>query len=216
MGDLPQVPLSALEHFAYCPRQAALILLEATWSDDAATVRGTLAHQRVDTPGSQSRAGTRTLHALPVWHDGLGLFGICDAVELHRDGVVLPIEHKSGRYRPGGPADLQAAAQAICLAEMFQRPVPHAAIYSGSDKRRHTIPVTDDLRQRVTDVTTAIRTMLTRQHMPPPAADKRCRRCSLATDCMPHALANTHRYRKALAALYDAPDPDPDGNPSDD
>ncbi|CAM5390844.1 hypothetical protein SCALM49S_05058 [Streptomyces californicus] len=41
-GSLTQVSLSALEHYAYCPRQCGLILLEDFLTDDAATVRGTL------------------------------------------------------------------------------------------------------------------------------------------------------------------------------
>jgi hypothetical protein len=45
-----QVPLSALEHYAYCPRQAGLILLEDGYADDAATVRGALVHRRVHEP----------------------------------------------------------------------------------------------------------------------------------------------------------------------
>nr|WP_222128860.1 MULTISPECIES: Dna2/Cas4 domain-containing protein [Streptomyces] len=84
-GELTQVSLSSLEHYAYCARQAGLILLEQTWTDDAATVRGTLLHQRVDTPGNHGRGTVRTLHALPVWHDDHGLTGVCDTVELHAD-----------------------------------------------------------------------------------------------------------------------------------
>jgi CRISPR-associated exonuclease Cas4 len=50
-----QVPLSALEHYAYCPRQAGLILLEDGYADDAATVRGALMHRRVHEPGDDLR-----------------------------------------------------------------------------------------------------------------------------------------------------------------
>ncbi len=207
--DIVQVSLSSLEHYAYCPRQCGLILLEDAFSDDAATVRGTLLHQRVDTPGTQRRATVRTLHALPVWHDGHGLTGICDTVELHSDGRILPVEHKSGRYIPGGPADVQVAAQAMCLESMFNRPVPEAAIYSATDRRRHLLAVDESVRTRVLEVTTAVRTLLAGQALPAPAADNRCRRCSMATGCMPKLLAATQRYRQALTDLYridEAPD----------
>ncbi|GAQ51230.1 CRISPR-associated protein Cas4 [Streptomyces acidiscabies] len=200
--DLLQVPLSALEHYAYCPRQSGLILLEDAFADDAATVRGTLLHERVDTPGNRGRGTVRTLHALPVWHDGHGLTGICDTVELHADGRVLPVEHKSGRYHPGGPADVQVAAQAMCLEAMFHRPVPEAVIYSAADRRRHPVTVDEPLRTRVLDLTDRVRDLLTTHHLPAPVADGRCRRCSMATGCMPHLLADTHRYRQALTDLY--------------
>ncbi|MEU7413949.1 hypothetical protein AB0B40_32385 [Streptomyces sp. NPDC042638] len=39
MADVPG-PLSALEHYSYCPRQCGLILLEDSFTNDAATVRG--------------------------------------------------------------------------------------------------------------------------------------------------------------------------------
>lgn len=200
--DLAQVSLSALEHYAYCPRQCGLILLEDAFTDDAATIRGTLLHQRVDTPGNHGRGTIRTLHALPVWHDGYGLTGVCDTVELHTDGRILPIEHKSGRYHPGGPAEIQAAAQALCLEEMFHRPVPEAAIYSATDRRRHTVTVDDTLRARVLRTASEVRRLLATDQLPPPPADSRCRRCSMATGCMPKLLAGTRRYRQALTDLY--------------
>jgi CRISPR-associated exonuclease Cas4 len=201
-GDALQVPLSALEHYAYCPRQSGLILLEDAFADDAATVRGTLLHQRVDTPGGRGRGGVRTVHALPVWHDGLGLTGICDAVELRKDGTVLPVEHKSGRYHPGGPADIQTAAQAMCLESMFNTPIPEAAVFSGLDRRRHTIRIDDALRAEVVATTHRVRAMLRTQHLPTAPADKRCRRCSMVTGCMPTVLSRTPTYEHALNALF--------------
>ncbi|UED88649.1 CRISPR-associated protein Cas4 [Streptomyces profundus] len=197
-----QVPLSALEHFAYCPRQSGLILLEDAFEDDVATVRGTLLHQRVDTPGNRGRGSVRTLHALPVWNDDLGLVGVCDAVELHADGSVLPVEHKSGRYRPGGPADLQVAGQAMCLEAMFHTTIEQAAIYSATDRRRHQITVDAPLREQVMNVTEAVRQMITSASLPSPVTDGRCRRCSMVDSCMPRVLADDRRYRQGLRDLY--------------
>lgn len=201
-GDLTQISLSSLEHHAYCPRQCGLILLEQTWSDDAATTRGTLMHRRVDTPGNRERGTVRTLHALPVWHDTHGLTGICDTVELHHDGRIIPIEHKSGHYLPGGPADVQVATQAMCLEAMFHHPVSEGAIFSGTDRRRHTVTIDEALRTRVLNTATAVRELLNRSTLPAPTADSRCRRCSLATDCMPKLLTKSPRYRRALTDLY--------------
>lgn len=197
-----QVTLSALEHYAYCPRQAGLILLEESYADDASTVRGTLLHERVHDPGSESRPGVRTLRALPVWHDGLGLVGVCDVVEILKDGTVLPIEHKSGRYVPGGPADLQVAAQAICLEERFKTTIRAAAIFSSADRRRHTVELTAELRAEVEHVTAAVRTILTELRLPGPAADARCRRCSMNALCMPAVLAERDLYARLTGELF--------------
>ena len=201
-GPLPQIPLSALEHYAYCPRQSGLILLEDAFEDDAATIRGTLLHQRVDTPGNHERGTVRTLHALPVYNDALGLVGICDTVELHPSSRVLPVEHKSGRYLPDGPADIQTAAQALCLEAMFGTTIHRAAIYSAADRRRHTVAIDEPLRQQVHDLTHKIRRMLTSSALPSPVADKRCRRCSMAASCMPRVLTADQRFRRMLHDLY--------------
>jgi CRISPR-associated exonuclease Cas4 len=204
---LPQVPLSALEHYAYCPRQAGLILLEEGFADDASTVRGTLLHRRVHEPDDEVRPGLRTLRALPVWHDRLGLTGVCDVVELHADGDVVPVEHKSGSYVAGGPADVQVAAQALCLEERFRTDVPVGMVYSAADRRRHPVPIDEDLRTRVRDIADAVRQVMRQTALPRAVADGRCRRCSMNTDCMPKVLAGRKKYERLVAALF-VPGPD--------
>jgi CRISPR-associated exonuclease Cas4 len=108
--DRRSVPISALEHYAYCPRQAALIHVDAYFDSNIDTVRGDLAHAAVDRVGiGQDRRRQRVWRSLPVWSDVFGLHGVCDVVQFGTDGP-LPVEHKSGVYRSGGPADLQVAA----------------------------------------------------------------------------------------------------------
>lgn len=201
-GEVLQVPLSALEHYAYCSRQAALILLEDAFADDASTVRGTLMHQRVHEPDEETRPGVKALRALPVWHDGLGLTGVCDVVEILDGGAVIPIEHKSGPYKADGPADVQVAAQAICLEERFQTEISTAFIYSGADRRRHQVTITTELRRRVVDITEAVRLVMHQTRLPAPPADQRCRGCSMHVSCMPKLLAGRRRYDIAIAGLF--------------
>ncbi|MCK9873013.1 CRISPR-associated protein Cas4 [Nocardiopsis dassonvillei] len=207
--ELTPVTLSALEHYAYCPRQAGLILLEDGYADDASTVRGTLLHHRVHEPGEDNRPGVRTLRSLPVWHHGLGLTGVCDVVEIHTDGTVLPVEHKSGPYHPGGPADIQVAAQAMCLEERLRTTITSAVIYSSADRRRHAVAMDEDLRTRVTETAAHVRTVMDRTALPPPAADQRCRRCSMNITCMPKVLANIKKFDKLRDALF-SPAPETD------
>jgi len=202
----PQVALSALEHYAYCARQAGLILLEDAFQDDAATVRGTLAHQRVDEPGHESRPGIRTLYALPVWNDALGITGTCDVVEIDAVGRITPVEHKSGHYHPGGPADVQLAGQALCLEEMFSATIRHGYIWSAADRKRHRVPVDQAARDTVARITDAVRALITGGQLPGPAPASRCRRCSMSVACMPRLLDKPRRHAQAAAALYTAED----------
>jgi CRISPR-associated exonuclease Cas4 len=197
-----QVPLSALEHYEYCPRQAGLILLEDGYVDNADTVRGTLLHRHVHEPGGETRDGVRTLWALPVWHDDLGLTGICDAVEFHDDGRIVPIEHKSGNYVPGGPADVQLAGQAVCLEAMFGTRIVAGAIFSAAGRRRHQVQITPSLRDRVAAVAAEVRALLQQDCLPPPVADRRCQRCSMNHVCIPRVLAGRRGYARAELGLF--------------
>ena len=183
------VPISALEHYAYCPRQAVLIHVDAYFDSTVDTVRGDLAHAAVDQAGAgRDRRRQRVWRSLPVWSDALGLHGVCDVVQFGADGP-LPVEHKSGTYRRGGPADLQVAAQVLCLREMFDAPVPVGVVFAGRDRRRYEVEVDDVLAARVGETADALRTLLAEDTLPPPVNDTRCRRCSLRPGCEPAAPA---------------------------
>lgn len=185
LGERRSVPISALEHHVYCARQAALIHVDGYFDANVETARGDLAHEAVDRAGvGHDRDGTRLVRSLPVWSDQLGLHGTCDVVQFGPEGP-LPIEHKSGAYRRGGPADVQVAAQVLCLREMFNAVVPTGAVFAGKDRRRHEVVVDDRLVERVRATTEAVRALLDRGDLPPAVNDQRCRRCSLRPGCMP-------------------------------
>jgi CRISPR-associated exonuclease Cas4 len=190
-----RIPLSALEHFAYCPRQAALIHVDGVFTDNLDTARGTIAHQQVHSPSPTPRKdlpGGRLVTALPVWSDRLHLYGICDAVEISRT-TAAPIEHKIGSYREGGPADVQVGAQAICLREMLGIDVPTGYVFSHADRRRHTVPITEGLVARVEAIAAETRAALTGDVLPPAVNDRRCPGCSLRHDCLPGLVAEPPR-----------------------
>lgn len=194
------VPLSALEHFSYCPRQCALIHVEQTFDENVFTVRGRLSHERTDLGESTAPRGVRQVRALPLWSDEHGLIGKADVVELHPGGP-LPVEHKVGRIS-GGHAALQLCAQALCLEEMFGKPVPAGALYSHATKRRTHVDIDGDLRQRTLKAVAAVRELLNQQRLPPPVNDSRCPNCSLINACLPAVVAEAPRVRGYQGALF--------------
>lgn len=201
------IPLSALQHWAYCPRQCGLIHLEQAFDDNLHTLRGNAVHARVDQPGVETARGVRVERALPVWHDALGLIGKADVVEFLPDGTPYPVEYKHGsRHKAAAIAacdDLQLAAQALCLESMMGRPVNEAALFYASSKRRRVVSIDARLRQAVGDAASAVRTMLGSQVLPPPLtgalAAQRCGGCSLRDRCQPEAAVSP-----SLAALRDS------------
>lgn len=210
-GDEPDpIPLSALQHWAYCPRQCGLIHLEQAFDDNLHTLRGNAVHARVDQPGVETAKGVRVERSLPLWHDGLGLIGKADAVEFPKGSAPYPVEYKHGnRHKAADIAacdDLQLAAQALCLEAMTGQAVPEGALFYASSKRRRVVPITQALSDQVVAVAAAVRGMLARTRLPPPltgdAAARRCKGCSLRDRCQPEAAASP-ALRHARAGLFD-------------
>ncbi|MDO9226024.1 MAG: CRISPR-associated protein Cas4 [Pseudomonadota bacterium] len=196
------VPLAALQHWAYCPRQCGLIHLEQAFEDNLHTARGQAVHHLVDTPGYEMKAGVKVERALPLWSDRLGLIGKADLVEFHPDGTVFPVEFKHGPKRQKLYDDLQLAAQAMCLEDMLGRPVPRGAIYHASSHRRREVAITPVLRELVIETANAIRAMLATGQLPAPVNDARCRECSLKEICQPEAMASQNRISGLRESLF--------------
>lgn len=196
-------PISALQHWAYCPRQCGLIHLEQAFEDNIHTARGQAVHHLVDEPGYELKGGVKVERALPLWSDRLGLIGKADLVEFHADGSIYPVEFKHGRKRQKIHDDIQLAAQAMCLEDMLGRPVPIGAIYHASSRRRREVAITPDLRQRVESAAIAIRTMLASGILPAPVNDERCRECSLKDICQPEAVGAATRLHDERQHLFD-------------
>ena len=202
MSDDP-VPLSALEHWSYCPRQCALIHVEQAFDDNVFTMRGHALHARVDDPGFHHRDSVRVERALPVWSERVGLIGKCDVVEFDASGTPFPVEYKHGPKRVHAHDDVQLAAQAICLAEMTGKRVPRGAIYHYSSRRRREVEITPALVAQVESMAEEVRQMRVSGVLPPAVNDRRCHACSLKERCQPELLANQSGLARARAALFE-------------
>lgn len=207
---LDPIPLSALQHWAYCPRQCALIHVEQVFEENIFTQRGQALHKRVDDPGFELRDGLRIERALPLFCDRLGLVGKADVVEFLPDGTPYPVEYKHGsRHKRADIAacdDLQLAAQALCLEEMFGKPVPEGALYYASSRRRRLVSIKADLRVAVEHVVAEVRRLFIADCLPPPLNDDHCRACSLRDLCQPEALAPSPENEAIRHSLFDVDD----------
>ena len=195
------VPLSALQHHLFCPRQCALIHVEQLWAEDAATAEGRLLHERVDAGGAETRPGLRVERGVALCSTALGVSGRADAVEFHGHALVpFPVEYKRGKPKPHRADEVQLCAQAICLEEMSGQPVPAGALFYGTTRRRVPVPFDGPLRQLTADVAAAVRAMIAARHTPPPVLMPGCRRCSLLNACQPERLQRPPRLARWLAA----------------
>jgi CRISPR-associated exonuclease Cas4 len=208
MTDDDTIPISALQHYSYCPRQCALIHQEQTFTENVHTLRGRRVHEQVDEPGSWVDGELIVETALPLYSEKLGLSGIADVVERLPDGSLRPVEYKHGKRREKRHDDIQAAAQAMCLEEMTGKAIHEAVIYHHSSRRRRVVPITAALRQDVVETVQAVRALLQSQRLPPPVQDAAlCRECSLKDSCQPDMIRALSANPGFAANLF-SPDED--------
>lgn len=192
------LPLSGLQHFAFCRRQWALIQIESQWAENLRTVEGDLFHARAhDEQQREHRGGVLILRGLPVFSPTLGISGKCDVVEFHPDpkGVPLcgekgtwmpfPVEYKRGAPKAHQADELQLCAQAMCLEEMLCCEIAEGALFYGETRRRTAVPFAQELRQTVRTYLKEMHQLYRRGHTPKAKPAKGCAACSLKELCLP-------------------------------
>lgn len=192
MDDEGLVPLSALQHYLYCPRQCALIHLEQQWAENRQTAEGRLLHQRADVFRAERRRGVRTVTAMPLLALELGIVGKADAVEFQCTETgeqAFPVEYKRGAPKPHRADEVQLCAQALCLEIMLGRPVESGALFYGKTRRRKAVIFDHELRELTLRVIADTRSMLDLRRTPAASYEaRRCDACSLIERCQPRVL----------------------------
>ncbi|MDN5850541.1 MAG: CRISPR-associated protein Cas4 [Nitrococcus sp.] len=202
MNEPHLVPLSALQHFAYCPRQCALIHLEQTWAENLWTAQGQVLHQRVDSQQAETRAGVRIERGVSVASDRLGLTGKLDVLEIDlATGALIPVEYKRGKPKPQHWDHIQLCAQALCLEEMRDSRIDQGAIWYWQVRRRQWVELDEALRRETEAIIGAVHKLLEGGVTPLPEPGPKCRACSLRDLCQPEANARD-RSAAYVDSLY--------------
>jgi len=203
------IPLSALQHFLFCPRQCALIHLEQIWEENRFTAEGRLQHQKVDTGGSEKRRDVRQAFGLPIRSLRLGISGKADVVEFHlgKDGSwhPYPVEHKRGRRKEEDWDRVQLCAQALCLEEMLGVPVPEGALFYGKERRREIVSLDEGLRRRTEELALSVQEMMASGSTPPPVYTPKCDACSLAYKCLPKNIGGKSPVKGYFIRMLEIP-----------
>lgn len=195
--------LSALQHYSYCPRQCALIHQEQTFTDNVFTVKGNLAHKRVDSGESGFDDGVQVERSLPLYSDKYQLTGKADVVEFLADGTPYPVEYKHGSRQKKMHDDVQLMAQVLCLEEMIGKVISEGAIYHHKSHRRRVVKITDELRQHTVELINKVHALVESGEMPAPVDDKSlCRACSLKQTCQPELVAGKERIKQMQKTLF--------------
>ncbi len=195
------VPISALQHFLFCERQCALIHLEGLWAENRFTAEGRILHNRVERGGWEARGAVRVEYSVLLKSLRLGIAGIADVVEFHREEEgwrPFPVEHKRGRPKTDRCDEVQLCAQAICLEEMLDLRIKQGALYYGKTRHRKDVEFNETLREETESVSLQIHQLFATGVTPEPEYGPKCQSCSLRELCVPRSRS---RYRRATNYL---------------
>jgi CRISPR-associated exonuclease Cas4 len=213
------LPLSGLQHLAFCERRWALIHLEQQWEENLFTAEGKLLHDKAHSAEIESRPEVLVRRALPLRSFRLGISGQADIVEFlpceaSEPGVPMPrrkglwkpypVEYKRTRDQHGSMAyHIQLCAQALCLEEMMHVPVPVGAVFDGKAKRRDLVNFDEPLRQEVERLAARMHQILQSGRTPQAVYAKKCDGCSMKPVCLP-TVAGSASASRYLSRAIDA------------
>jgi CRISPR-associated exonuclease Cas4 len=195
------LPLSGLQHLAYCERQWALIHLEQQWAENRLTAEGNLLHEAAHREGKESRPGVKICRALRLRSLRLGLSGQADIVEFH-GRQPFPVEYKRGKPKADLSDSIQLCAQAICLEEMLELAIPCGALFYGTTRRRMDVVFGETLRNEVERQAERMHELYIRRCTPPAEYAPKCDNCSLIEVCLPKQRRDASRY--LLSSIHSA------------
>jgi len=199
--------LSALQHYAFCPRQCALIHNDQQWSENYLTAQGDLFHNRVDSYLKEKRKEIVTEFSIPIHSYEMGLSGKTDIVEFHYSNRlinrIVPIEYKSGTVKKDSIDEVQLCAQAMCLEEMTGINIQFGFFYYGRDRKRLKVVLSKNLRVSTVELAEKVHGMLDSENLPPPRKGVHCRACSLRDLCQPQLNSKKLTVRKYISKYLD-------------
>ena len=201
-NDDDMLMLSGIQHFRFCPRQWALIYIEQHWDDNRLTIEGNILHRHVDTPCYRQKCGNKIeLRSVNVASKHLGIYGVADIVELipipynEPDGIynpkypgkwqIITIEYKRGKPKRNNEDEVQLAAQAMCLEEMYGVHIPKAQFYYGEIHHRIDVELTPEIRTITCNCIAEMRKYYYEGTIPSAKKARHCANCSIRNYCIP-------------------------------
>jgi len=196
--------LSGIQHFAFCRRQWALIHIEQQWQENLRTVEGNILHKKAhDGFSSEKRNDLLISRGMQIFSSRLGVSGVCDVVEFHRDDhsgvslfgregkyIVYLVEYKRGEPKKNDADILQLAAQGMCLEEMLCCDIDKGYLFYGEIRRRVEVRFDRELRERVKEMFAEMHHYYSRRYTPKVKPSKSCNACSLKDLCVPKLCKN--------------------------
>ena len=196
MKDTEFIPIASLNQYSYCPHRCWRMFCAVEFVDNQYTIEGTSLHDRVHTFSEGYREDTWQVRAIWLKSEEYKLIGKSDLVESDL-GELYPVEYKRGKKGEWDNDELQVVAQALCLEEMTGKKVSCGYVYYAQSHQRQLVEITPELKQSAIATIESVQTLLQTGIMPKPLYSKRCKGCSLYSQCLPKAAEKVGRYQEA-------------------
>ena len=203
--------LSNIQHFSFCKKQWSYIVLEDQWMENELTTEGILIHKNADDEAFiETRKDVIISRSVPIVSKELGLSGICDVVEFHKNGngspipgkpgryIPVPVEYKRGHKKATNIDTVQLCAQAVCLEEMLNVKISYGYMYYNETRRREQINFTEELRNEVKELCEEMHRAFQEKRSYPAEYKKGCKSCSFYDVCLPESFSKKWTVREYI------------------
>lgn len=191
--------ISALQHYAFCPRQCAYIHIERLWQDNFLTAKGNQLHERVNSSESEKRGNIKTERSVQVASERYGLVGQLDLLEIQAETVSLtPVEYKRGKPKISDCDRIQLCAQVLCLEEMRNTTINRAALWYWQVRKREWIEIDESIRDLTVKAIDAVHKLIESKSLPKAVYTASCKACSFFDICQPRKSDQSVKYVKEL------------------
>ncbi|WP_317855194.1 CRISPR-associated protein Cas4 [Chakrabartyella piscis] len=187
---MESINIRDLQHFLYCPHRWGLIHIDKIWVENLFVIKANLMHEKVhDREKVVYGKEQKTLHAVTIFNDDLGLFGVTDSLILEKGKYILM------EYKPTQPKGksfnredaLQVFAQKVCVDKIFGTDTK-CYLYYKNQKAKVLLPFREEYDayyQMLEDTLSEIRGYIEQNQIPPIQKGQKCSGCSFKDICMP-------------------------------
>ncbi len=191
--------ISALQHYAFCPRQCAYIHIERLWQDNFLTAKGNQLHERVNSNESEKRGNIKTERSVQVSSEHYGIVGQLDLLEIKTEPFSLtPVEYKRGKPKVNDCDRIQLCAQVLCLEEMCNTTINRAALWYWQVRKREWIEIDKSIRDLTVKTIYAVHKLIESKLLPKAVYTASCKACSFFDICQPRKSDLSVKYVKEL------------------
>jgi CRISPR-associated exonuclease Cas4 len=196
------VPLSALQHYMFCPRQCALNYIENIWVENYLTAAGRILHNKTEDLIRESRKSIVHEFGVELASNKYKIFGQADVIEFeyidekHTTLIAtFPIEYKRGKQKNDYSDEVQLCAQGLCIEEMLDTNVEYGFLFYFNDRKKIKINIDKEIRDLTKKCIKEVHELYKDGTLPSAYYSNSCNSCSMKEICFP----NTAGRKKSVS-----------------